>query len=209
MTKIDFYEILGVAKGVSDAELKRAYRQQAMRFHPDRNPGDAEAEARFKEINEAYEILKDPQKRAAYDQYGHRIFEQGGAGAAAGGFDFTSFADVFDDLFGDFVGGGGGRGRSGANRGADLRYNMTISLEEAYSGKKAQIKVPASVLCDSCEGSGSDQAGRITKPIRHCRIMARDTTTSNRCAISAQMPYPRKPIISASPIPMICPASVA
>ncbi|MCB2055897.1 MAG: molecular chaperone DnaJ [Geminicoccaceae bacterium] len=156
MTKIDFYEILGVAKGVSDAELKRAYRQQAMRFHPDRNPGDAEAEARFKEINEAYEILKDPQKRAAYDQYGHRIFEQGGAGAAAGGFDFTSFADVFDDLFGDFVGGGGGRGRSGANRGADLRYNMTISLEEAYSGKKAQIKVPASVLCDSCEGSGSE-----------------------------------------------------
>ncbi|MCB9944739.1 MAG: molecular chaperone DnaJ [Geminicoccaceae bacterium] len=156
MAKSDYYEILGVARGVSDGDLKRAYRKQAMRFHPDRNPGDSEAEARFKEVNEAYEILKDPQKRAAYDQYGHQAFEQGGMGGG-GGFDFSSFADVFDDLFGDFVGGGGGNGRRrGGNRGADLRYNLTITLDEAFAGKKAQIKVPTSVGCDACDGSGSE-----------------------------------------------------
>ena len=157
MAKTDFYEILGVSKGATDADLKRAYRQQAMRYHPDRNPGDSAAEARFKEINEAYEILKDPQKRAAYDQFGHQAFEQGGMGGGGAGFDFSSFADVFDDLFGDFVGGGGGgsRRRGGGNRGADLRYNLTITLEEAFGGKKAQIKVPTSVGCDACSGSGS------------------------------------------------------
>ncbi|MEZ5835369.1 MAG: molecular chaperone DnaJ [Geminicoccaceae bacterium] len=156
MAKSDYYEILGVARGVSDGDLKRAYRKQAMRFHPDRNPGDSEAEARFKEVNEAYEILKDPQKRAAYDQYGHQAFEQGGMGGG-GGFDFSSFADVFDDLFGDFVGGGGGNARRrGGNRGADLRYNLTITLDEAFAGKKAQIKVPTSVGCDACDGSGSE-----------------------------------------------------
>ena len=167
MAKADFYEVLGVAKGASDADLKRAYRQKAMRYHPDRNPGDSEAEARFKEVNEAYEILKDPQKRAAYDQYGHQAFEQGGVGGGAG-FDFSSFADVFDDLFGDFVGGSGGARRRGGNRGADLRYNLTVTLEEAFAGKKAQIKVPTSVACDSCHGTGS-QGGTDPKACGTCR----------------------------------------
>jgi molecular chaperone DnaJ len=180
MAKRDFYELLGVAKGVSEADLKRAYRQLAMQCHPDRNPGDAAAEAKFKEVNEAYEILKDPQKRAAYDQFGHRAFE-GGAGAPgggqAGGFDFSGFADVFDDLFSDFVGGGGGAGggrRRGtsATRGADLRYNLSITLEEAFAGKKAQIRVPTTVVCDACSGSGSE-GGAEPAPCPSCRATGR------------------------------------
>ncbi len=156
MAKRDYYEILGVARSASDGELKRAYRQLAMKWHPDRNPGDGTAETRFKEINEAYEILKDPQKRAAYDQFGHQAFEAGmaGGGRGAAGFDFSSFADVFDDLFGEFA--GGGRRRGSSTRGADLRYNLTITLEEAFAGKKAQIRVPTSVPCDACRGSGSE-----------------------------------------------------
>lgn len=156
MAKRDFYETLGVNKTAGEADLKRAYRKLAMECHPDRNPGDAAAEARFKEINEAYEVLRDPQKRAAYDQFGPQAFEQGmGGRGAAGGFDFTSFADVFDDLFGDFM-GGGGRRRGGAPRGNDLRYNLTISLEEAFAGKKAQVRVPTSVACEACDGTGSE-----------------------------------------------------
>ncbi len=157
MAKRDFYETLGVAKSASEADLKRAYRKLAMECHPDRNPGDAAAEARFKEINEAYEVLKDPQKRAAYDQFGPQAFEQGmGGRGAGGGFDFTSFADVFDDLFGDFMGGNSGRRRGAAPRGNDLRYNLTITLEEAFAGKKAQVRVPTSVACESCDGTGSE-----------------------------------------------------
>ena len=163
MAKRDFYDVLGVSRSASETDVKKAYRQLAMKFHPDRNPGDAAAEARFKEVNEAYEVLKDPQKKAAYDQFGHQAFEQGMAGrggAGAAGFDFTSFADVFDDLFGDFMGAGGaaggGRRRGGTSRGADLRYNLTISLEEAFSGKRAQIRVPTTVACEPCGGSGSE-----------------------------------------------------
>lgn len=152
MAKRDYYEILGIARGADDAEIKRAYRRLAMQYHPDRNPGDATAEARFKEVNEAYEVLKDPQKRGLYDQFGHGAFEAGQA-AGRGGFDFTSFADVFDDLFGDFVGGGRRRAN---NRGADLRYNLEITLDEAFAGKKAQIRVPSSVACEACHGSGSE-----------------------------------------------------
>lgn len=159
MTKRDYYEVLGVAKGAGEADLKKAFRQLAMKFHPDRNPGDAEAEKRFKEINEAYEVLKDPQKRAAYDQFGHQAFEGGGRGGPGGGFDFSSFADVFDDLFGDLS--GGGRRRSNT-RGADLRYNLGISLEDAFTGKKAQIKVPTSVACDGCQGTGSEGGAEPT-----------------------------------------------
>jgi molecular chaperone DnaJ len=166
MAKRDFYDVLGLGRSASEADLKRAYRQMAMKYHPDRNPGDAAAEARFKEVNEAYEILKDPQKKAAYDQFGHQAFDggMGGRGGAAGaGFDFSSFADVFDDLFGDFMGGANGksRGRGGA-RGADLRYNLTITLEEAFAGKRAQIRVPTTVACDSCGGSGSEAGSEPT-----------------------------------------------
>jgi molecular chaperone DnaJ len=174
MAKRDFYEVLGVTRGAGDADLKRAYRRLAMELHPDRNPGDPAAEARFKEINEAYEVLKDPQKRAAYDQFGHQAFEQGGMGGRAGGFDFSSFSDVFDDLFGDFM-GGGARRRGANSRGADLRYNLTISLEEAFAGKKAQIRVPASVTCDGCRGSGGE-AGSEPTPCPTCRGMGRVRT---------------------------------
>lgn len=153
MAKADYYEILSVSRQASDGEIKKSYRQLAMKWHPDRNPGDQAAEVRFREVSEAYEVLKDPQKRAAYDQFGHQAFE-GGAAGQRGGFDFGSFADVFDDLFNDFVGGGRRRG-SGA-RGADLRYNLTITLEEAFEGKKAQIRVPTSILCEVCHGSGSE-----------------------------------------------------
>jgi molecular chaperone DnaJ len=170
MAKRDYYEILGVAKGGGEAEIKRAYRQLAMRYHPDKNPGDAAAEARFKEINEAYEVLKDPQKRAAYDQFGHRAFESG-MGAGAQGFDFTSFTDVFDDLFSDFMGGGQRRRSSGA-RGADLRYNLSITLEEAFTGKKAQIRVPTTVVCEACSGSGSE-GGTEPAPCPSCRATGR------------------------------------
>ena len=156
MAKRDFYETLGVTKSAGEADLKRAYRKLAMECHPDRNPGDAAAEARFKEINEAYEVLKDPQKRAAYDQFGPQAFEQGMGGRGNGGFDFTSFADVFDDLFGDFMGGAGGRRRGAAPRGNDLRYNLTITLDEAFAGKKAQVRVPTSVACEACDGTGSE-----------------------------------------------------
>ena len=154
--KADFYETLGVQRGVDDKELKVAFRKLAMQFHPDRNPGDRTCEHRFKEINEAYETLKDPQKRAAYDRFGHAAFEHGGAnGFSASGFAAGGFADIFEDIFGDMMGARQRRGPSGRERGADLRYNMEISLEEAYAGKTAQIRVPASISCSDCSGSGA------------------------------------------------------
>ncbi|HET6468530.1 MAG TPA: molecular chaperone DnaJ, partial [Geminicoccaceae bacterium] len=171
MAKRDYFEVLGVGRSASDAELKRAYRTAAMKWHPDRNPGDAAAEARFKEVNEAYEVLKDPQKRAAYEQFGHQAFEHGGGPGGRGGFDFSSFADVFDDLFGDFV-GANGRRRGGTPRGADLRYNLTITLEEAFAGKRAQIRVPASVTCEACSGTGSE-AGSEPTSCPTCRGVGR------------------------------------
>jgi molecular chaperone DnaJ len=157
MAKADFYETLGVAKGADDAALKAAYRKLAMKYHPDRNQGDASAEGKFKELNEAYETLKDPQKRAAYDRFGHAAFEQGGVGGGGqGGFAGGGFADIFEDIFGEMM---GGRRRTaspnGRERGGDLRYNMEVSLEEAYSGKTAQIRVPTAVTCDECSGSGA------------------------------------------------------
>ena len=159
MEQRDFYDVLGVDRGADDAALKSAFRKMAMKYHPDRNPDDPEAEAHFKEVNLAYEALKDPQKRAAYDRFGHAAFENGGPGSAGGfgGFngDFgASMADIFDDLFGEVMGGRRG-GRQKAGRGADLRYNMEITLEEAHEGKAAEISVPTSVTCDTCEGSGA------------------------------------------------------
>jgi molecular chaperone DnaJ len=161
MAKRCFYEVLAVERTATDGDIKSAFRKQAMQCHPDRNPGDNGAEHRFKEINEAYEILKDPDKRAAYDRFGHAAFEHGnGMGAAHGfGADFaTTFSDIFDDLFG--MGGRRGRG-SGRERGADLRYNMEISLLEAYAGKAAQIRIPTSVTCEACSGGGAKSG---TKP---------------------------------------------
>jgi molecular chaperone DnaJ len=152
MAKRDYYEILGVERAASDADLKTAYRKLAMKYHPDRNPGDADAEHRFKELNEAYEVLKDGDKRSAYDRFGHAAFEQA-AGPPGFGADFaSSFADIFDDFFG--MGGGRRRG-SGRERGADLRYNMELTLEEAYVGKSAQIRIPTSVACEECAGTGA------------------------------------------------------
>lgn len=153
--KADFYETLGVQKGADEKELKSAFRKLAMQFHPDRNPGDASCEHKFKEINEAYETLKDPQKRAAYDRFGHAAFENGGMNGGGAGFAAGGFADIFEDIFGEMMGGGRRRSSGGRERGADLRYNMEISLEEAYSGKTAQIHVPASLSCDECSGSGA------------------------------------------------------
>jgi molecular chaperone DnaJ len=162
MAKRCFYEALAVERTATDGDIKSAFRKQAMQCHPDRNPGDNDAEHRFKEINEAYEILKDPDKRAAYDRFGHAAFEHGGGMGAAHGFgaDFaTTFSDIFDDLFG-MGGRRGGRG-SGRERGADLRYNMEISLLEAFAGKAAQIRIPTSVTCEACSGTGAKPG---TKP---------------------------------------------
>jgi molecular chaperone DnaJ len=166
MAKRDYYEILGVARGASEADCKAAFRKLAMQHHPDRNPGDNDCEHKFKELNEAYEVLKDPDKRAAYDRFGHAAFEQGnGAGA---GFDAgfaSTFSDIFEDLFGM---GGGRRGRGSAReRGGDLRYNMEITLEEAYAGKSAQLRIPTSVICEGCSGSGA-KAGASPKQCPAC-----------------------------------------
>src|SRR5690606_2732154 len=161
MAKRDYYEILGVSKDVSAADLKKAYRRVAMKYHPDRNPDDPAAEEKFKEANEAYEVLSDEQKRAAYDQYGHAgVDSQAGMGGAGGG--FGSFSDIFGDVFGDIFGGGGGRGRGGPSRGSDLRYTLELSLEEAVKGSSVQIKVPTLVSCKTCSGSGA-KAG--SKPV--------------------------------------------
>jgi molecular chaperone DnaJ len=166
MAKRDYYDVLGVAKGASADEIKKGYRKKAKELHPDRNADNPQAESQFKEANEAYEVLKDGDKKAAYDRYGHAAFEGGmggGGGRPGGGFgggqgDFGSaFSDVFDDLFGDFMGGqrGGGGGRRAA-RGSDLRYNLRITLEDAFSGLQKSINVPTSVQCGSCDGSGAE-----------------------------------------------------
>jgi molecular chaperone DnaJ len=165
MAKRDYYEVLGVHKGADEKELKSAFRKLAKQYHPDASPGDKTAEHKFKEINEAYDVLRDPQKKAAYDRFGHAAFE-GGMGGRPGGPGFgpeftSSMSDIFEDLFGEFMGGGRGRGGrgggrgSGAVRGSDLRYNMEISLTEAYSGKTAQIRVPTATQCEACKGTGA------------------------------------------------------
>ncbi len=171
MAKRDYYEVLGVARDAGADDLKKSFRKLAMQHHPDRNPGDKAAEQKFKELNEAYDALKDDQKRAAYDRFGHAAFENGGLGAAgrpgAHGFDFnfsSGFADIFDEMFGDFV-GGRGAGGGGATRGADLRYNLEITLEDAFKGKQTNIRVPTSVSCGDCGGSGAAKGSQpITCP---------------------------------------------
>lgn len=170
MAKRDYYEVLGASKGASADELKKAYRKKAKELHPDRNSDNPNAESQFKEVNEAYDVLKDADKKAAYDRFGHAAFENGMGGAGGqpgggfgGGADFSSaFSDVFDDLFGDMMGGRGGGGRARASRGSDLRYNLRISLEEAFAGMQKTIKVPTSVTCDGCEGSGAEGGAEPT-----------------------------------------------
>ncbi len=162
MAKRDYYDVLGVSKGASADEIKKAYRQKAKALHPDRNADNPDAESQFKEANEAYEVLKDAEKKAAYDRFGHAAFEggMGGGGRPGGGFgggaDFGSFSDIFDDLFGDMMGGRGGRGGQRASRGSDLRYNLSVTLEEASKGLQKTINVPTSVVCEACTGTGSE-----------------------------------------------------
>ena len=168
MAKRDFYDVLGVPKGTSAEDLKKAYRAKAKELHPDRNTTDPNAEAQFKEVNEAYDVLKDADKKAAYDRFGHAAFEGGARGPAGGGGagnpDFaSSFSDVFEDLFGDFMGRGGAQGgRSRAQRGSDLRYNLRVSLEESFKGVQKTINVPTSVTCEVCRGTGAEGA---TEPV--------------------------------------------
>ena len=165
MSKRDYYEVLGVTRSCTEVELKTAFRKLAMQHHPDRNPGDKDCEHRFKELNEAYDVLKDGDKRAAYDRFGHAAFEHGGMGGPGFGADFGStFADIFEGIFG--MASARGRG-SGRERGSDLRYNMEISLDEAFTGKTAQIRIPTSVTCEACSGSGA-KAGTKPKPCSTC-----------------------------------------
>ena len=170
MAKSDYYEVLGVAKNASAEELKKAYRKLAMDYHPDRNPGDRSAEIKFKELSEAYEVLRDDQKRAAYDRFGHAAFEQGGgAQGQAGGFEFHfgggAFNDIFGEMFGEFM---GGKSQQAQGRGADVRYDMEISLEEAFAGKQTNLTIATAVTCDTCKGSGS-APGTQPKSCGTCR----------------------------------------
>ncbi len=168
MSKRDYYDVLGVTKGASADEIKKGFRKKAKELHPDRNKDNPDAEAQFKEANEAYDVLRDADKKAAYDRFGHAAFENGmsGGGRPGGGFgqgDFSSaFSDVFDDLFGDFMGGQRGGGGRRAARGSDLRYNLRVSLEEAYAGLQKTINVPAAVACSSCEGTGAEGGAEPT-----------------------------------------------
>ena len=170
MAKQDYYATLGVARDASADDLKRAYRKLAMQYHPDRNAGDAKAEARFKEVSEAYEILRDDQKRAAYDRFGHAAFENGGGGGGfAGGFDFSAgggLGDIFDQMFGEFMGGrrGGGRTRAGT----DIRQGVEIELAEAFAGAKVSLRVPTRVSCEACSGTGSEDKGKPAEPCATC-----------------------------------------
>ena len=160
MAKRDYYEILGVAKNANADEMKKAYRAKAMQYHPDKNPGNKEAEAKFKELNEAYDVLKDDQKRGAYDRFGHAAFEggRGPGGAGSAGFDAGAFSDIFEEMFGDFMGGmRGARSSNGAQRGNDMRYTLEVTLEQAFKGTKANINIPVMTSCEECNGSGAEK----------------------------------------------------
>lgn len=168
MAKQDYYELLGIQKGATDVEIKKAYRSLAMKYHPDRNPGDAAAEVKFREVTEAYEVLKDGQKRAAYDRYGHAAFAQGaGAGAGFGGFNFDfggagGFGSIFEDIFSEFMGGAAGRRSSQyeGQRGADIRYDLEITLEEAFAGVTKEIEIQTAVRCEDCGGTGAAEGSK-------------------------------------------------
>ncbi|MCL2438880.1 MAG: molecular chaperone DnaJ [Alphaproteobacteria bacterium] len=178
MAKQDYYDLLGVKKGASESELKSAYRKKAMQFHPDKNQGDKAAEEKFKQINEAYEVLKDPQKKSAYDQFGHSAFEQGmgskhggggfgGGGFGSGGFDFNfdagGFGDMFSDIFSDFMGGGRRQSKSAARKGDDLRYDLRITLKEAFTGLNKTISFRRKGKCKTCDGKGGEGKQTCTR----------------------------------------------
>jgi molecular chaperone DnaJ len=158
----DFYEVLGVARTADGETIKRAYRRLAVELHPDKHGGCKDAEGRFKALNEAYDCLKDPQKRAAYDRFGHAAFRQGMNGQGPGAADMSGFADIFENIFGEFMGGQRGRGGRPVHRGQDLRYDLELTLEEAFAGKPARIDLSVSVQCDSCDGSGAKPGTRPT-----------------------------------------------
>ncbi|HMO28611.1 molecular chaperone DnaJ [Enterovirga sp.] len=168
MSKRDYYEVLGVQRTVTEVELKASFRKLAMKYHPDKNPGDHTAEIKFKEINEAYQVLSDPQKRGAYDRFGHAAFQNGGPGGGPGfGNEFGDFmSDIFDTFFGD-ARQGSRRGAGGRERGADLRYNLEISLEDAYKGRAASVTIPTSVTCEVCSGTGA-KMGSKPRPCPTC-----------------------------------------
>lgn len=172
MAKKDYYEVLGLKKGASEQDIKRAYKRLASKHHPDKNQGSKEAEEKFKEIQEAYEVLGDSEKRAMYDQYGHQAFEQGGFGGAGGGFGgfggggFGGFEDIFSEMFGGGFGGGGGR-RQRVVRGDDLRYDIEITLEEAVKGVKKDIRIQTLAECDTCHGSGAEKGSKV-ETCPHC-----------------------------------------
>ena len=174
MTEKDYYEVLEVSKDASGDEIKKSFRRLAMQYHPDRNPGNKEAETKFKEINEAYEVLKDEQKRAAYDRYGHQAFANGGMGGGNpfGGYDFGGgaggFADIFSEVFSEFVGRGRGAGRTYAQRGQDVRYNMSLTLEEAFTGLEKEITLPSTETCETCHGHGTKD-GKEAPTCPYCK----------------------------------------
>ncbi|HEX8584753.1 MAG TPA: molecular chaperone DnaJ [Allosphingosinicella sp.] len=169
MAETDYYELLQVERGADDKTIKSSYRRIAMECHPDRNPGCKESEARFKAVSEAYDCLKDPQKRSAYDRFGHAAFRNGGGGggAAGGAQDFGSFSDIFENIFGEFMQGQPGGGRSNALRGSDLRYDLEISLDEAYAGKEVELRIDTSVKCEPCEGTGA-KSGTAARTCTTC-----------------------------------------
>ncbi|MBY7648945.1 MAG: molecular chaperone DnaJ [Candidatus Liberibacter europaeus] len=183
MKKNDLYKILGVDRNANDKELKTAFRTLAMKYHPDKNQNNPEAEEKFREANEAYEILRNPQKRALYDQYGHDAFENGGASSSTEGFGMgggSVFSDIFEDIFGAAMGSGRGNRRGSSTRGepgTDLRYNLDVSLEEAFSGKTMQIRIPTAVKCNSCDGSGA-KIGTSLKSCNACNGSGRVYTTA-------------------------------
>ena len=188
MSKRDYYEVLGVAKGADDKDIKKAYKRLAMKYHPDRTQGDKAMEEKFKEVQEAYEVLSDEQKRAAYDRFGHAgVDPNRGGGGFGGGAGAGDFGDIFGDVFGDIFGGGGRRGQSRAQRGSDLRYNLELNLEEAVKGKSVDIKVPTYVNCDSCDGSGAKK-GTSAKSCPTCHGAGQVTMRQGFFAVQQTCP---------------------
>ena len=197
MTERDYYEILGITKSANGDEIKKSFRKLAMQYHPDRNPGDKEAETKFKEINEAYEVLKDEQKRAAYDRYGHQAFANGMGGGSTGGnpfggFEFNfgagGFSDIFSQVFSDFMGGGQRNDTPYAQSGADVRYNLEISLEEAFTGIEKEIKIPSTETCPKCNGHGTKD-GKEAPICQHCHGRGRIQAQKGFFVVEQTCPY--------------------